>query len=127
MFLSIHHVAIICSDYERSKAFYIDILGFKVIAENYRQQSQSYKLDLSTDVGLQIELFYFPQSPERISYPEACGLRHLAFSVDSIEHVIAKLNGKGIKTEEVRVDEYTGKRFTFFQDPDKLPIELYEE
>ncbi|MEL6551943.1 MAG: VOC family protein [Cyanobacteria bacterium J06621_11] len=121
----IHHVAIICSDYPKSKAFYTDILGFEIIEETYRAPRDSYKLDLRVGNG-QIELFSFPNAPARPSYPEAQGLRHLAFSVDDIEAQIIKLKEKGIDTEPVRIDELTGKQFTFFKDPDGLPLELYE-
>ena len=121
-----HHVAIICSDYPRSKQFYTEILGFSVIAENYREARDSYKCDLALADGSQIELFSFPNAPTRPSRPEAQGLRHLAFKVDNLEAVIEKLREKGVECEHVRVDEYTDKRFTFFQDPDGLPLELYE-
>lgn len=126
MFSGIHHVAVICSDYSRSKHFYVSVLGLAVIAENYRPERDSYKLDLRMDDGSQIELFSFVDSPERPSYPEAQGLRHLAFKVDNIELAIAHLKQHNIDVEPIRVDEYTGKRFTFFADPDKLPLEVYE-
>ncbi len=122
----IHHVAIICSDYEVSKKFYTNILGFKVIREIYREERDSYKLDLKVGDS-QIELFSFKNSPERLSYPEACGLRHLAFAVDNIDEVVNELKENNIKVEDVRVDEFTNRKFTFFQDPDGLPLELYEE
>lgn len=121
-----HHVAIICADYERSKHFYIDILGFSVIREVYRAEKQSYRLDLKVSDTDQIELFSFPSPPPRPGSPEAQGLRHLAFKVDNIELMVAYLNEQGIETEPVRVDVETGKRFTFFKDPDGLPLELYE-
>ena len=121
-----HHVAIICSDYPRSKQFYTDILGFSVIAENYREARDSYKCDLALADGSQIELFSFPSAPTRPSRPEAQGLRHLAFKVDDLDAAIQKLTDKGVECEPIRVDEYTDKRFTFFQDPDGLPLELYE-
>lgn len=121
-----HHVAIICADYERSKHFYIDILGFSVIREVYRAEKQSYRLDLKVSDTDQIELFSFPSPPPRPGNPEAQGLRHLAFKVDNIELMVAYLNEQGIETEPVRVDVETGKRFTFFKDPDGLPLELYE-
>lgn len=121
----IHHVAIICSDYPKSKAFYTNILGFEIIEETYRAARDSYKLDLRVG-NSQIELFSFPNAPGRPSYPEAQGLRHLAFSVDDIEAQVIKLKAKGIDTEPVRIDELTGKQFTFFKDPDGLPLELYE-
>ena len=121
-----HHVAIICSDYPRSKQFYTEILGFSVIAENYREARDSYKCDLALADGSQIELFSFPSAPTRPSRPEAQGLRHLAFKVDDLDATIQKLTDKGVECEPIRVDEYTDKRFTFFQDPDGLPLELYE-
>jgi glyoxylase I family protein len=121
-----HHVAIICSDYPRSKQFYTEILGFNVIAENYREARDSFKCDLAIADGSQIELFSFPSAPTRPSRPEAQGLRHLAFKVDDLDAAIQKLTDKGVECEPIRVDEYTDKRFTFFQDPDGLPLELYE-
>ncbi|WP_076543241.1 VOC family protein [Shewanella sp. UCD-KL21] len=126
MFKGIHHVAIICEDYPRSKHFYSEILGFKVLAENYREDRQSYKLDLQLADGSQIELFSIPNSPKRPSYPEAQGLRHLAFKVDSIEQAVAYLTVQGVELDPIRVDEYTGKKFTFFSDPDDLPLEIYQ-
>ncbi len=125
MFNQIHHVAIIASDYERSKHFYVNILGMEVIRENYRAERQSYKLDLKVGTS-EIELFSFPNSPERPSYPEACGLIHLCFRVEDIEQVVSYLNESGVQTQEIRVDEYTQKRYVFFNDPDGLPLELYE-
>lgn len=127
MFDRIHHVAIICSDYQRSKHFYTEILEFKIVREVYRSERNSYKLDLMVGDSYQIELFSFPNPPSRVDRPEACGLRHLAFEVDNLEKVIRKLESKNVSVEEIRVDENTGKRFTFFTDPDKLPIELYEK
>ena len=126
MISAIHHVAIICSDYPRSKHFYTEILGFEIICETYRAARDSYKLDLRVGDRDQIELFSFPNCPERPSYPEARGLRHLAFEVENLTTKIATLNQQGIETEPIRVDELTGQRFTFFQDPDGLPLELYE-
>ncbi|KZN48106.1 SMU1112c/YaeR family gloxylase I-like metalloprotein [Pseudoalteromonas luteoviolacea] len=126
MLKGIHHIAIICTDYAVSKAFYTEVLGCKVLAENYRAQRQSYKLDLALPDGRQIELFSFPHPPKRPSRPEAAGLRHLAFQVEDIDAVIAHLHAHNVATEPVRVDEYTHQRFTFFQDPDGLPLELYE-
>ncbi|MDP2039611.1 MAG: VOC family protein [Algoriphagus sp.] len=123
---SLHHIAIICSNYERSKRFYTEILGFNIIQEVYRAERQSYKLDLELNRSYLIELFSFPDPPKRVSRPEACGLRHLAFAVENIEESIAFLVKSGINPEPIRVDEHTGKRFTFFADPDDLPIELYE-
>jgi len=125
-FLTIHHVAIICSNYERSKNFYTETLGLKIIAEAYRAERQSYKLDLAIADGTQIELFSFPNPPGRPSRPEACGLRHLAFAVADVERIKGDLEQKGVFVEPIRVDEYTGKKFTFFADPDGLPLEIYE-
>lgn len=122
----IHHVAIIASDYGRSKAFYTEVLGLRVLAENYRAERDSYKLDLALPDGAQLELFSFPDPPARPSRPEAQGLRHLAFVVPDVAAALAELRARGIATEDVRVDEYTGKRFAFFADPDGLPLELYE-
>ncbi|MDF2152635.1 VOC family protein [Vibrio sp. CAU 1672] len=127
MFNTIHHVAIICSDYLTSKHFYTQILGFKVIAENYRAERESYKLDLALPNGSQIELFSFPDAPKRPSFPEAQGLRHLAFQVTSVEKVKAYLEEQHIKVESIRIDEFTGKAFTFFRDPDGLPLEIYQQ
>lgn len=123
----IHHVAIICSDYERSKHFYTNILAFEIIEETYRAERQSYKLDLRVGPHNQIELFSFPQTPARVSNPEACGLRHLAFEVDDVAATLAYLRQHGVSAEDIRVDEITGKRFTFFRDPDELPLEVYEK
>ena len=123
---SIHHVAVICSDYKVSKAFYCDVLGLTIIAETYREQRDSYKLDLALPDGSQIELFSFPDAPARPSYPEAQGLRHLAFAVDNIDLVVEYLQEQGVVVEPIRVDELTGKQFTFFSDPDGLPLELYQ-
>jgi len=123
----IHHIAIICSDYEKSKHFYSEVLGLKIVREVYREARQSYKLDLEVGDHYQIELFSFPNPPARPSRPEAAGLRHLAFEVDDIESAIAHIESFGIEIEPIRVDEFTGKRFTFFADPDELPVELYEK
>lgn len=122
---SIHHIAIIASNYDVSKNFYVNILGFEIIRENYRKDRDSYKLDLKIGDS-EIELFSMPNAPERPSYPEACGLRHLAFKVSNIEEVISELNANGIVTEPIRIDEYSRKKFTFFSDPDGLPLELHE-
>jgi glyoxylase I family protein len=122
----IHHVAIICSDYGVSRRFYTEVLGLRVVAENYRAERQSYKLDLALPDGSQLELFSFPDSPKRPSYPEACGLRHLAFEVDDIERCKTRLESLGIAVQAIRMDEFTGRRFAFFLDPDDLPLELYE-
>lgn len=126
MLKSVHHIAVICSDYEKSKRFYTEVLGFEVLAENYRQERNSYKLDLILNGVYCLELFSFPDPPERVSQPEARGLRHLAFSVEDISAAIAELASKKVDCEPVRTDEFTGKRFTFFADPDGLPIELVE-
>ncbi|WP_346837458.1 VOC family protein [Microbulbifer sp. SAOS-129_SWC] len=127
MLKGIHHAAIICSDYAVSKRFYTETLGLAVLAEHYRAERDSYKLDLQLPDGSQIELFSFPDRPPRPSYPEARGLRHLAFRVDSVEAVAARLQAAGVAVEPIREDEYTGKKFTFFADPDALPLELYEQ
>ncbi|ARB75903.1 SMU1112c/YaeR family gloxylase I-like metalloprotein [Pasteurella multocida] len=121
-----HHVAIIASDYFKSKDFYTTILGAEIIHETYRSERNSYKLDLRCRDGSQIELFSFPDSPTRLTYPEACGLRHLAFRVEQLDNFIDFLRDKHIECEPVRVDPITGKRFTFLRDPDDLPLELYE-
>lgn len=126
MLKNIHHIAIICSDYERSKDFYTRILGLEILQEIYRAERDSYKLDLTLGGKYVIELFSFPNPPERVSGPEAQGLRHLAFEVENIEACIELLEWEGVKCEPIRVDEHTGKRFTFFEDPDKLPLEMYE-
>jgi glyoxylase I family protein len=123
----IHHIAIICSNYARSKHFYVNILGLEVIHEHYREDRNSYKLDLKVGDHCQIELFSFENPPKRLSFPEACGLRHLAFEVENINESIAELQEHGIDIEPIRIDPITGKTFTFFQDPDGLPIELYEK
>ena len=122
----IHHVAIICSDYGQAKRFYTETLGFPVIAETYRAERGSYKLDLQLPGGPQIELFSFPDTPPRASRPEACGLRHLALRVPDIDAAVAAILSAGIEVEPIRVDPITGSRFTFFADPDGLPIEFYE-
>tara|TARA_R110001606_G_scaffold290294_2_gene438248 strand:+ start:238 stop:627 length:390 start_codon:yes stop_codon:yes gene_type:complete len=122
----VHHVAIICSDYLVSKRFYSEIMGFRIIEETYREERQSYKLDLAINEQQQIELFSFPSPPARPSRPEAQGLRHLAFAVENLESCIQHLNQQGVATEDIRLDQLTGKRFTFFADPDGLPLELYE-
>lgn len=123
--LRVHHIAIICSDYERSRHFYTQVLGLPVLAEIYREERDSWKCDL--DAGnAQIELFSFPDPPPRPSYPEACGLRHLAFATADLEAEVARLTGLGIAVEPIRIDPYTGMKFTFFADPDGLPLEYYE-
>jgi glyoxylase I family protein len=123
---SLHHVAIICSDYARSKAFYTGTLSLGIISEIYRPERHSYKLNLAVPGGGEIELFSFPSPPPRPTRPEARGLRHLAFSVDHLDEQVDELVANGIPVEPVRIDEITGQRFTFFSDPDGLPIELYE-
>jgi glyoxylase I family protein len=122
----VHHIAIICSDYEVSKYFYVNILGLQIINETYRQERESYKLDLSLNGKYIIELFSFPNPPKRPTRPEATGLRHLAFSVDNLDIIISQLENHNIEVEPIRIDEITTKRFTFALDPDNLPIEFYE-
>ena len=122
----VHHIAIICSDYQRSLHFYTHVLGLTVLAEHYRESRQSYKTDLALGDEYVVELFSFPSPPPRVTRPEAAGLRHLAFEVDDIIETMQELDAMGVEHEEVRTDEYTGKRFLFFQDPDGLPIEVYE-
>ena len=122
----IHHIAIICSDYQKSKTFYTDILGFRIEQEVFRSERNSYKLDLSLHGTYIIELFSFPSPPKRVSRPEAAGLRHLAFAVQDLDKQIDHLKSRGVEVEPIRIDEYSGKKFTFFEDPDGLPLELYE-
>ena len=126
VFRGIHHVAIICSDYEKSKHFYVEILGFEIVREIYRPDRKSFKLDLKLGERYLLELFSFPNPPERVSSPEACGLRHLAFEVDDVQRVATTLTDKGLNVEPIRVDQHTNRHFTFFRDPDDLPIEIYE-
>lgn len=126
MLKNIHHIAIICSNYEVSKKFYTEVLGLTIIQEIYRTERKSYKLDLALNGNYVIELFSFPNPPKRASRPEASGLRHLAFAVDNLEVIINHLNQNQIISEPIRIDEFTGKRFTFISDPDDLPIEFYE-
>jgi len=123
---TLHHVAIICSDYKTSKDFYTRILGLTIVAEHYRAERDSYKLDLAVGDRYFVELFSFPNPPKRVSRPEASGLRHLAFEVENIIQASEWLEQNGVKVEPIRVDEYTNKRFTFFADPDDLPLEFYE-
>jgi glyoxylase I family protein len=123
---SIHHIAIIAGDYEKSKQFYTEVLGFTITNETYRKERDSYKLDLEINGKYQIELFSFPNSKERNSFPESKGLRHLAFAVEDVESSIEYLRSKNVEVQDVRIDEITGKKFTFFYDPDKQPLELYE-
>ena len=122
---SIHHIAIITSDYEQTKHFYVDLLGFEIIRENYRPNKQDTKLDLQLG-NAELEIFCVQNPPKRVTDPETCGLRHLAFAVDNLEEVVAELNDLGIPTEPIRRDDYTGKKLTFFRDPDGLPLELHE-
>ncbi len=121
----VHHIAIIVSDYEVSRAFYVDMLGFEVIRENVRPDKDDVKLDLRLGT-MELEIFGKKDSPKRPGYPEACGLRHLAFKVDNIEEVVAELEEKGIEVEDIRFDTFTNKKMTFFHDPDGLPLELHE-
>lgn len=125
-FIKVHHVAIICSDYEKSKDFYINVLGCHVIAEHYRHDRQSYKIDLGLNGDYTIELFSFPNPPARPSYPEACGLRHLAFAVTDVKAALEELQSKAIRTTELMIDQYTNRKMAFFFDPDGLPLELYQ-
>lgn len=127
MINKVHHIAIICSDYQRSKSFYTEVLGFSIILEVYRAERQSYKLDLALHGEYILELFSFPNPPSRPSRPEAMGLRHLAFEVNNLDEVVNKMTEKQIIPEPIRIDEFTGKRFTFISDPDLLPIEFYEK
>ena len=125
-FSKIHHIAIIGSDYNASKAFYVDKLGFAVIRENYREERKDWKIDLDAGNGIELELFIEPNPPKRVTRPEACGLRHLAFYVESVEDTVEKLLQVGITCEPIRVDEFTNKKMTFFFDPDGLPLEIHE-
>lgn len=126
MFNAIHHVAIICSDYPKSKRFYVEVLGFKIVRETYREDRRSFKLDLQVGDQYQIELFSFPSPPARLSSPEACGLRHISFEVEDVQETVRKLQSRGVDAEPIRIDESTNKSFTFFRDPDGLPIEVYQ-
>lgn len=123
---AIHHIAIIVSDYEKSKDFYVNKLGFAILRENYRQDRGDYKLDLQVNQNTELEIFSAPHAPARVTRPEACGLRHLAFTSEDIEQTVQELEGLGIPCEPIRTDPFTGGRFTFFQDPDGLPLELHE-
>lgn len=127
MLKKVHHIALICSNYQVSKIFYTEILGLEVLKETYREARNSYKLDLALNGDYILELFSFPNPPKRPSRPEAVGLRHLAFEVDNLQEEIQRLNDLGVTTEPIRIDEFTGKQFTFLADPDELPIELYEK
>ncbi|HBN6703323.1 TPA: VOC family protein [Elizabethkingia anophelis] len=122
----IHHIAIICSDYQISKKFYTEILGLNIIREVYREERQSYKLDLAIGDHYVIELFSFPDPPKRASGPESCGLRHLAFAVEDVNSKREELIKKGLGCEDIRIDEFTDKEFFFTQDPDQLPLEFYQ-
>ena len=123
---AVHHIAVICSDYAKSLAFYRDVLGMEVKSEHYRAARDSYKTDLALNGRYLIELFSFPNPPKRVSGPEAAGLRHLAFEVPDLAAAVRELDGKAVAHEDIRTDEFTGRRFVFFMDPDGLPIELYE-
>jgi glyoxylase I family protein len=123
----VHHIAVICTDYERSKHFYTQVIGLTILREVYREQRNSYKLDLGVNGLYQVELFSFPEPPPRPSRPEAAGLRHLAFEVDEIDEAVAHVESYGITVEPIRIDEFTNKRYTFFADPDGLPIEFVEK
>lgn len=123
----LHHIAIICSDYEKSKAFYTSVLGLEIKNEIYRSERKSYKLDLCLNGEYLIELFSFPDPPKRPTHPEASGLRHIAFEVENIEEYVKRLKDKGVSVEPIRIDEFTNKKFTFMPDPDNLPIEIYEQ
>lgn len=127
MLTKVHHIAIICSDYEKSKRFYIEVLGLEIIREIYREERASYKLNLALNGDYIIELFSFPNPPSRPSRPEATGLRHLAFEVDDLDSIVAHLQKNQIEMEAIRTDEFTNKRFLFIADPDQLPIEFYEK
>lgn len=124
---AIHHVAILTDDYEKSKKFYTEILGFTILTETYREERNSYKLDLAVNGCYQVELFSFPEFKERQSFPEAKGLRHLAFAVDDIEEAVNELILKKVDVQGIRIDELTNKRFCFFYDPNGQPLELYEQ
>jgi glyoxylase I family protein len=123
---AIHHIAILTDEYERSKAFYTEVLGFQILAETYRESRKSYKLDLAINGQYQIELFSFPEFKERASFPEQKGLRHLAFAVDNINESVEELLAKGVEVQGIRTDELTNKKFCFFYDPNGQPLELYE-
>ena len=122
----VHHIAIICSDYQRSLDFYTKTLGLRVIAEHYRAARDSYKTDLALGDDYVVELFSFPNPPPRTTNPEAAGLRHLAFATSELDSAVSELVRVGIPHEPLRVDEFTGKRFFFLRDPDDLPVEIYE-
>ena len=123
---AIHHVAIIVSDYEKSRAFYTELLGFPIIRENYRPEKRDWKLDLRLNDTTELEIFAPENPPKRVNRPEACGLRHLAFAVRDVERTVRELTERGIACEPIRKDAFTGKKMTFFFDPDGLPLELHE-
>lgn len=123
---SVHHIAIIVSDIESAREFYVNKLGFEVIRENYRPERDDWKLDLRVDEHTELEIFAEKNPPKRISHPEACGLRHLAFRVESVEEIVHELEAMGVPCEQIRTDTYTGEKMTFFADPDGLPIEIHE-
>lgn len=123
---AVHHIAIIVSDYETAKDFYVNKLGFPVIRENYREERKDWKLDLQLSDTTELEIFAVENPPCRVNYPEACGLRHLAFCVNNVEETVKELKELGIECEPIRTDTYTGKKMTFFHDPDGLPLELHE-
>lgn len=123
---SVHHIAIIVSDVEKARGFYVDKLGFEVIRENYRKERDDWKLDLRVDEHTELEIFAEKNSPKRVNRPEACGLRHMAFRVESVEETVEELTEMGIECEPIRTDSYTGEKMTFFFDPDGLPLEIHE-
>lgn len=123
---SVHHIAIIVSDVEKAKEFYVQKLGFEVIRGNYREARDDWKLDLRVDEHTELEIFAEKNPPQRVNHPEACGLRHLAFRVGSVDETVKELKSLGIEYEPVRLDTYTGEKMTFFRDPDGLPIEIHE-
>ena len=123
---AIHHIAIIVSDYAVSRDFYVNKLGFSVIRENYREDKKDWKLDLQVNPTTELEIFAPENPPKRLSYPEACGLRHLAFATENMEEAVRELQSKGIECEPIRTDTFTGRKMTFFADPDGLPLELHE-
>lgn len=122
----IHHIAIIVSNYESAKDFYVNKLGFSIIRENYRQERKDWKMDLRVNEHIELEIFVEENPPKRVNHPEASGLRHLAFCVESVEQTLEELEKLGIECEPVRLDDYTGKKMTFFHNPDGLPLEIHE-
>lgn len=123
---SVHHIAIIVSDIGKARKFYVDKLGFEVIRENYRKERNDWKLDLRVDEHTELEIFAEKNPPKRVNRPEACGLRHLAFRVESVEEAVKELAEMGIECEPIRTDSFTGEKMTFFFDPDGLPLEIHE-